>query len=355
MPMYRIPATGEHFEQPTPYAAPPGLAQFYAVRVRRSPQRAHSASTAIARPVSVQARRSRLAESMHQSQAAPAGPAPVHAMTLDEFLDPAQHHDVVSLASPTAAPPLSATFRKRLRRKGDGSTKAIAFYTIGDTTKSAYWREYAEAFVRGKGGLVFGVRTQAEAAARLNEVRNADVREVYFVGHGVAPGPNGGGLQQPAYMLSGKSNGNHFSAATYAQLVTPSMGPLVRALAPLLSLDHQVVVRFLACHCGVGKKLQTGIARSLSKLAPGVDVLVTGYSGNYMVKLDHSNAAYVEPDAPASADYVPTRTLTRDFFPPEVPPTPLIIEMKSGTSVSPSYEDPFSGVDFDSTDPLEGL
>lgn len=355
MPMYRIPATGEHFEQPTPYAAPPGLAQFYAPRVRRSPHRAHATSAVLARPVSVHARQSRIAESVRQSQPAPAAPTPAHAMTLDEFLDPLQGHELVSLAPPNATPVLSAAFRRRVRRKGDGSTKAIAFYTVGDTTKSAYWREYAEAFVRGKGGHVFGVRTQAEAAARLNEITNADVREVYFVGHGVAPGPNSGNLRQPAYMLSGESRGEHFSAATYAQLVTPSMGPLVRALAPLLSLEHQVVVRFLACHCGAGNKLQAGVAKSLSKLAPGVDVLVTGYSGNYMIKLDHSNAAYVEPDAPNSADYVPTRTLTRDFFPTDVPPTRLMFEMKAGSSVSPSYEDPFAGVDFDSSDPIEGL
>jgi len=353
MPMYRIPATGEHFEQITPYAAPPGLAQLYAPPKRRSPQRALGTGSALVRLVSVQARQRRIIERMRLAQATPSTPA--HSMTLDEFLDSTPDLEIASVNLPAATPALSGTYRQRLRRKGDGSIKAIAFYTIGDPIKSAYWREYAEAFVSGKGDQVFGVQTQADAAAKLKNVVDADVREVYFVGHGLTPDAKTNKLTEPAYMLSGQSHSGHFSATSYAQLVTPRAGPLVRALAPLLSLEHQVIVRFLACDCGTGNKLQAGFAGSLSKLAPGVDVRVEGYAGKYMVKLDHSKAAYVEDDDHHSVDHVSARTLTRDFFPTDVPPTELVVEMMSGSKVTPHHEDPFKDVDFDSQDPLESL
>jgi hypothetical protein len=354
MPMYRIPASNEYFVQASPYSTPPGLAQYYAARTRRLPGPAVTTRHAMPRRASMHTTRRRIAESVDHSQPAAHG-GPQQAMTMDEFLDGnAADHELVSLKPTVSSAALSAAYQRHARRKGNGSTRAIAFCTLGDDVMTKYWRAYAAAFVKGKGGLVIEAKTQADAAAQLRKVRDADVRDVYFVGHGLAP--KAGGLKEPAYLLSGELHDGHFSSASYSQLLTAAIGPLMRALAPLLSLERQVIVRFLACSCGVEKRLQAGIAQGLAKLANGIDVRVEGYAGHYMVKKDYSNRAYEEDTRHTdNVDFVYTKTLTRDFVPVDVPPTQLVVEYKSGLEIMPTHEDFFEDADMVSDDPLQGL
>ncbi|MEY4576596.1 MAG: hypothetical protein RL701_1299 [Pseudomonadota bacterium] len=229
--------------------------------------------------------------------------------------------------------------------------QAIAFYSLGDPEKSPLWERYAKVFVSGK-GQAFGAPTQAAAVKQLATLRDTNISQVYFVGHGLDAKVRG----KPCFMLSGAmrlapkpDDPRHmiYSASSTNQLLEGADGPLVRALAPHLTLERQVLVAFLACHCGRDKVLQEGFARAVAKAEPSVDVRVEGYSSLYMIALSGSNNAFLASDD--------DRRLSIDYQAPERPISHLVVEAKSSVFIEPALPDPLSFMDSKNNDPLFGL
>ena len=263
--------------------------------------------------------------------------------------------------------------KKRRRKPSPDALRALAFYSMGDPVMSPVWEKYAAAFMLGR-GQVFGVRTQAEAAKRLSALRDTDVERVFFVGHGLSSKIKG----YPCFMLSGTmvpggESGHIYSAGSETQLIKGADGPLVRALAPHLALDRQVLVAFLACRCGEGSVLQAGFASAVTQAEPDIDVRVEGYASLYMTeKVDGSNQAFLAEELPPltpqevvqyrkdNGEEPPRqhdrlKALSIVYKAPERPISQLVVEAKSAVFIEPTLPDDFAGMDWESNDPLAGL
>lgn len=248
---------------------------------------------------------------------------------------------------------------------------------------SPVWKDYASAFV-GSRGPVLGAVSQQEAAKQLNALRDTNIKEVFFVGHGFDASVKDVG---PAFMLNGirewNPNTGHWRFLTKGHkdwLITSDEGPLLRALAPHLRTDGQVVLAFLSCHTGKDKIFQNAVASILSQLEPALDVRVEGYKDVYRVARDYSRNAHIAQDRPAGErafetalsnshaspdesadqrqirlDEAGYRRLSPDYHAPDRPITHLVVEIKNGFDIDPTTPDPFADFDSLGDDPIAGM
>ena len=369
MPTYRDPATGRIFFRASPFSEPTLLGSpGGGWRMRSHGHRPHRSSTSASHGHGV----------TQQATQGPSTPQAPH-MELSEFL-PAAESSVASHPSSSRARP-----RRRVPRRArpGGKITALAFYTLGDKAMENVWEHYAHGFV-GQRGPVLGATSQQEAAKQLNALRDTNIKEVFFIGHGFDDSVKNLG---PAFMLSGVSrrdpNTGHLGFTTQGhreRLLQGEEGPLLRALASHLSIEGQVVLGFLSCHTGKDKIFQHAVATVLSQLEPALDVKVFGYRDYYCVARDLTRNAHIAKDVPESqrrfeialsnshADPNETETerLIRldkalfvrcgpDYRAPDHPMTDLVVEIKNGADIEPTTPDLLGDLEIYGDDPLGGL
>jgi hypothetical protein len=221
--------------------------------------------------------------------------------------------------------------KKDRRSEHDKTSIKVAFITTGQADMAKAWGRYAHSMV-GSSGSVFAVKDQAEATQRIESLKDTQIDQLYFVGHGFSPedGDPGG------FFLSGTVGQGEppFSADNLDQVVMGTDDAFTRAVAAKLSTRHEVLVSFLTCYSGTGGLLQRAMAASLVKHAQNAAVRVEAYEGNFLVERNLGRYAFI-----ADKQNKPITELTAA---PERPKLDIPAESRAGRK---AFEDAAKALD----------